>query len=187
MRAFLAIPLPTPVRRCAAEIARAALARTHGFRPVREEGLHVTLRFFGDADAARLAALHSDCSNASASFAPIELRVGSLRAIPTARRPRLLWLAVEDGSPDGALGRLAVRLEEIARAHGFPPEDRPFAPHVAVARARGGARANLDAPLDDAVAGDFVADRIVLFRSELTSGGSIYHEQASYALGAAGS
>ncbi len=99
MREFLAIPLPDSLRR-AAWASRSVLAPGgDGRRFVREEGLHVTLRFLGEVDPSR-------------------------RGVRVVRPP-------------------------VARIGDF---------------------------------GAFVAERVVLYRSELGLGGSTHHEEASYPL-----
>jgi 2'-5' RNA ligase len=93
-----------------------------------------------------------------------------------------VWLNVSDETLDGSLARLAARLDRASRSAGYPGEDRPFAAHVTLARARRGAR--VAAPPVESVGdlGTFVADRVVLYRSELGPSGSRYHVESSYAL-----
>jgi len=180
MRAFLAIPLPEDVRRAAA--ASRDLLATEGWRFVRDEGLHVTIRFLGEVEPSRLAASDPAWREAAAGMGPLALRLKGASVFPAKRRPRVLWLGLEDETPDRSLARLAFRMERAARAQGFPPEERPFAAHVTLARARSAARVVLPPVARIGDCGAFVAKRVVLFRSELDRGGSRYHEEASYPL-----
>jgi len=153
-----------------------------GWRFAREEGLHITVRFLGEVDPSRRAVLDAAWREAARGTGPLVLRLGRPAVFPPKGRPRVVWLNVEDESSDGSLARLAARLDQASRSAGLSGEDRPFAAHVTLARARRGARVAAPAVLGLGDLGTFVADRVVLFRSELGPGGSRYHEEASYAL-----
>ena len=182
MREFLAIPLPLGLR-SAARASRDILApRGDGWRFVREEGLHLTLRFLGEVDPSRRGVLDAAWRGAASGTGLLALRLRGAAFFPATGRPRVLWLGVEDETPDGSLARLSDRIERAARAQGFPPEGRPFAAHVTLARARGDARIVRPPVARIGDFGAFVAERVVLYRSEPDRGGSRYHEQASYPL-----
>jgi 2'-5' RNA ligase len=89
-------------------------------RKVRRESMHATLFFFGEIDDARIAELSKVVEALPAD--PIPLRATRLDAYPTPSRARVLVLPLED---DGSLERLHER---------FGTEDRPFRPHVTLAR-----------------------------------------------------
>lgn len=182
MRAFLAIPLPDDVRRAASAAKRIFAGREDGWRFAREDGLHLTVRFLGEVDPTRRPILDAAWGEAARGTGPFSLRVVGASVVPSSARPRVVWLGVADASSDGALARLAARVEHAARALGFPHEERPFAAHVTLARARRGVRAAAPEASSIGDLGTFLADRLVLFRSELGPGGSRYHEEASYAL-----
>ena len=180
-RLFLAIPLPAPLARLAIAMRSRLIADPSSWRLAREEGLHATLRFLGEVTAEVEARGDRSWREAAKGTGAIPVAVAGAGAFPTPRRPRVLWLGLHDRGPAGALAALAARVEQAARDLGFSPETRPFSPHVTLARARPGARVVPITPLADEL-GSFVADRIVLFRSETGPGGARYHEQASYPL-----
>jgi len=182
MREFLAIPLPESLRRAAWASRNILAPGGDGWRFVREEGLHLTLRFLGEVDPSRHGVLDAAWLDAVGGTGGLALRLRGAGLFPSTGRPRVLWLGVEDESPDGSLARLADRLEGAARAQGFPPEGRPFAAHVTLARARGGARVIRPPVARIGDFGEFVAERVVLYRSEPGLGGPRYHEEASYPL-----
>jgi 2'-5' RNA ligase len=182
MRAFLAIPLPETVRRVAAASREGLVAAGDGWRVVRDEGLHVTIRFLGDVDPSRRAACDAAWREAARGVGSLALRLRGAAVVPRTGRPRVLWLGLDDETPDQRLVRLADRMERAARSQGFPPEARPFSAHVTLARARSGARVTKPPVERIGDLGTFVADCVVLYRSEPDRGGSRYYEEASYPL-----
>jgi 2'-5' RNA ligase len=182
MRQFLGIPLPEGLRRAAAAARIALHVPGDGWRFAREEGLHVTIRFLGEVDPSRRDALNVAWREAARGSGRLTLRLAGAAAFPSARKPRVLAVRVDDESGEGSLGRLAERIERAAREHGFPPALRPFDAHVTLARARRDARVACPDLEDVGDLGAFVAEQLVLFRSELDRGGSRYVEEASYPL-----
>ena len=186
MREFLAIPLPEALRRAVASSRDVLAAEGDGWRFVRDDGFHLTLRFLGEVDPSRRDVLDAAWREAAKGSGRLALRLRGAALFPATGRPRVLWLGLEDETRDGLLARLADRVERAARAQGFAPEARPFAAHVTLARVQRGARVAVPPVERVGDLGTFVADRLVLYRSELDRGGSHYHENASYPLAAEG-
>ena len=95
--------------------------------------IHLTLHFLGNLDADRQAAVRSRLEDPLAT-APFDLSLGDLGTFPASGPPKILWIAVGEGRQElAAIHReLGVRL----RASGLPIEDRPFSPHLTLARVR---------------------------------------------------
>jgi 2'-5' RNA ligase len=181
IRAFFAVELGDSARRAAAAAARRLREGPggDGVRWVRPEALHVTLRFLGDIDPARVAPLASGAERELAGLRPFSLRLGPLELLPSPRRPRVVALGLE---PEAKLAELAAAVERAVVAEGFAPEARPFRAHLTLGRVR-----DREAP---AVAGvavpaeEFAVEEVVLFRSELSPGGSRYTPLARVRVGA---
>ncbi|MBI3746008.1 MAG: RNA 2',3'-cyclic phosphodiesterase [Chloroflexi bacterium] len=169
-----------------AEVREGLGAEGGRVRWVQMEGLHVTLRFLGPTAPDRVAGVGDAVAVAAGAVGgPFEVRLGSAGAFPDAGRPRALWLGIRAGAEE--LGRLSASLTSALTAAGWPPDERPFRPHLTIARTDGvhaGAEAGqrlvaAAAELDLA----FEADRIVLFRSHLGHGPARYEALRSVALG----
>jgi 2'-5' RNA ligase len=83
MRLFAAIPIPDPAR---AQILKLLGQLRDGSWPVRwvhDEGLHMTLKFFGEVGAERLDVIIEALRFAAAGAGPLALRLGELGAFPT--------------------------------------------------------------------------------------------------------
>jgi 2'-5' RNA ligase len=112
-----------------------------GGRPVHPEDLHLTLQFLGPVPAQRLAAVLAAAEQVDG--APFELLIARTGYW---RRPRIVWCAPLDTPPD--LAALVSRLGERLAAVGYPPESRPYSPHVTLARkARGAPNGPLAEPI----------------------------------------
>lgn len=182
MRLFVALPLPESARD---EIA-AVLGRMQGcewpVRWVRDEGLHLTLKFYGEVVPERLDVIEESIRFAVAGTGPIPLRLDALGAFPNERRPRVLWVGL-DAPP--ALELLQDRLERQGEEIGFPPEGAPFRPHVTLGRVReghrlpSGALASMDGSYQRLA---FLATDVVLYESVLSREGPRYEARSTIPL-----
>lgn len=99
-------------------------------RAQRPDQWHVTLEFIGNVAAERLDSLHAAAVDAHwALAAPAELRFDRLERWP---RPEVLCLTATDVPP--TLCALVDSLRASLARHGFEPEQRPFRPHLTLAR-----------------------------------------------------
>ena len=100
---------------------------------VAAEDLHVTLRFLGEVNSVRydrlLAAL--DETEWPEAFTQ---RFGGLGAFPHDRKAGVLWIDIVEGS-ERLIG-LNSLVEDACDRAGLGREDRPFRPHLTVARVR---------------------------------------------------
>jgi len=186
-RLFVALDLPAPVRETLLRWRAPLLAASpDALRPVPAEALHVTLCFLGsrplaavDAIAAAvLAACRAAAGGGDAGALPGALALGAPLWLPR-RRPHALAVAVDDG--DGALGALQRTLALALAGGGWlRAEQRPFLPHVTVARVRRGGdpRALARRPLDGPPAAPFTGAAVTLYRSRLGGGGARYEALA---------
>jgi 2'-5' RNA ligase len=175
-RIFIATPLPAAA--CAAVEALVAGVRANAdpgereVRWVRLDGLHVTLRFIGPTAEARIPEAIEAIRAAAASDGPFEAGLDGAGAFPNPIRPRTLWLGIGAGAEE--LTRLTAAVDRELAARGWPPDERPFRPHLTLARSDGvGTGSRTAARLIQAASGLDVrwpVDRLVLFES-LTGGG----------------
>jgi RNA 2',3'-cyclic 3'-phosphodiesterase len=92
---------------------------------------HITLAFLGrveDADA-----LSAGLAVAVRACSPFTLRLGTGGGFPVPRRASVLWVGVARGAPD-VIG-LATTVRNAAAGFAGHTEDRPYHPHLTVARA----------------------------------------------------
>lgn len=184
-RLFYAIELSTEVRARAVE----HIARLREEMPnvragwERTEKLHITLKFFGDVEESRTHALSLAAELAASTIAPFTLTVADAGAFPPHGHPRVLWLGLRDSSD--TLARLQQSLEHECAAAGFKREERPFHPHITIARLRQPAGARQLAQLHLELgfpAMEMTVNELVLMKSELGPGGSSYTALSHHSL-----
>jgi RNA 2',3'-cyclic 3'-phosphodiesterase len=183
MRLFAAVPIPEPARGQILELLGHLRQGEWPVRWVHDEGLHMTLKFFGEVAPERLDVIAEALRFAAAGAGPLPLNLGELGAFPSRSRPRILWVGIE--APP-SLELLQDRIERGCEAIGFPPEGAPFQPHVTLGRVREGQR--LPARGLDDHAGrlkpvPFVAQELMLYESVLTTGGPRYDARLTLDLG----
>jgi RNA 2',3'-cyclic 3'-phosphodiesterase len=168
VRAFVALPLPEPLRAAVSETIDRLRPTVPDVRFVRDEGVHVTLRFLGWTRPEVLAALEAPLRAAAAQCPPADVAVRGLGTFPERGSPRVLWLGLE--LPE-ALRTLQAACERAAVACGFEAETRAFHPHLTLGRWRERARRP---SLPDLDLGSARVESLVLYRSELRASGSVY-------------
>ncbi len=179
MRLFAGVPVIGPAQQEVAGLLGILRDREWPVRWVREEGLHLTLKFYGEVAPERLDVIAESVRFAAQGSAPLALRLGELGAFPSVVRPRVIWVGID--GPAG-LELLQDRLERGGEQIGFPPEGGPFRPHVTLGRVREGHRLPPHGIKGMADAYDrvaFLGDRLVLYESVLTTGGPRYEPRLS--------
>jgi len=184
MRLFVAIPVVEPAHSEVAGLL--AHLRENGWpvRWVREEGIHLTLKFFGEVAPERFDVIEEAVRIAGRGTDPLPLRLAGLGGFPTDTRPRVLWVGIE--APP-ALELLQDRLERGGEAIGFPPEGVPFQPHITLGRVREGHRipvADIERLGGRLQPTPFLATELVLYESVLTPRGPRYESRLTIRLGA---
>ncbi len=176
-RVFCAVPLPLDLReRLMAHVnhvrdsvpdARASWSRV--------DSVHLTLKFLGDLSPGKVEKLSEAASRSAKEFAPFQIVVEQTGAFPKQGQPRVLWIGINDFS--GKLGGLHARLEDESANEGFARDDRPFHPHLTVARLRQPRHARtLVAAHKELVfdAAEIAVSELLVIRSELGNEGSKY-------------
>ena len=135
MRLFVALEIPSAVRDNFAALIEDlrksdAPSSKRGPRWVRPENLHVTLKFIGHVDAAKLNSIHAALAQVR-SECPVSIEFRGLGFFSGEKRPRVLWVGAKS-SPN--LAALAADIDKRLEPLGIPRETREFTPHLTLAR-----------------------------------------------------
>lgn len=179
MRLFVGIPLPDEVR---AELAAVVAQLRRGGEELRwsaPDSWHITLQFLGSANAEQLACLKDRLGELHS--VPVPVRVGALGAF---ERAGVVFVDVEVGAELLALQQSIVA---ATLQCGFEPEERPFHPHITLARARGRKRFRaVPAPRSwrekPPKFSAFAAKEFLLYESFTEPAGSRYEVRARFPL-----
>ena len=185
-RVFIAIELPAHLRariinhidclRSSVPEARASW--------IREDNLHLTLKFLGDIPVTNVEELSAAASFAATKIERFEIFVEDCGAFPLRGQPRVLWIGIDDLT--GELTKLHRALEDECAKAGFAREKRPFHPHLTIARLRRPQGSRQLAKLHGEMGftnQQVRVSELVLFRSELLSEGSRHTAISRYRFG----
>jgi 2'-5' RNA ligase len=177
MRAFVAVPIGEQATERVAEVQRGlrGTCEQAGWKVswVRPENLHLTLKFLGEVEESRIEEIREQLG-ALEAYAPFDMQLAGVGAFPPARRPRVIWIGVEQGAGD--LRGMALDVEERMETIGFSREKRPFRAHLTVGRVKQ-ARTPATGVLDgwrQVQAGTSHVREVVLYQSTLHPQGARY-------------
>ena len=186
MRAFLATSPDDKLRervtalqqKLQAETAGAPAARISWTRP---ETIHLTFRFFLELDERLVAPMRDAIETATRESTAVKIPLSRLGAFPRTLAPRVLWFGPppewEATADRRRLSRLAGAIDEACDGLGLAREDKPWRPHLTLARIKEGERAVghalSDAGLFDkpALSAALMVNAISLVRSDAGPGG----------------
>ena len=180
MRLFVAVELDPSVTQALAEFSAALRHRVQALAPsarigwVALEQLHVTSRFIGEVNDEKAAAIAGALLQ-PLDVEPFDLSVAGAGAFPERGAPRVLWAGIAAGID----GLTAVEAQVSGRldACGIARDERPYRPHVTLARVRepeGLRSAALFETLADRRFGTSRVEAITLFQSRTSPKGAVY-------------
>ena len=176
IRSFIAIDFPDEIRKALEAIQKELKQCRAGVRWVKPSSIHLTLKFLGNIQPAQVDDIGLTVAQEIRDHPPITLRPVGLGAFPNLRKPRVLWVGLEDEVQK--LKGLQARVENALEPLGFAREKRGFRPHLTIGRVKDRRRlqslvdtiAALDVPPFDS----FDVTEIILYKSDLRPTGAIY-------------
>lgn len=173
-RLFVAIDLPDTVKAPLDGLSRELPLASW----VRLEQLHLTLRFIGEVSQQTLSGAKQALQRVR--FACFPLTLCGVGHFPPRSHPRVLWVGMEGCEPLLALQR-EVELALIDA--GIPPEERPFSPHITLARLKETAPSaviQFEKVHAEIACPTFQVSEFILYSSLLTRQGAIHTKEAVY-------
>lgn len=184
MRLFAAIELSDAVRSALTGLQKSLGRSCEGVRWIPGEQLHLTVKFLGEVGEEKVAEVSGAIERAARSSASFSMTVRGCGCFPERGPVRIVWSGAEDQS--GALAGCVKAVCGELEALGFPPEDRPFSPHITIGRvkedrSRGGLRRSVEAGVLAAV--EQRVDSVTLMSSTLSPKGPAYRAVSRAKLG----
>jgi 2'-5' RNA ligase len=184
MRTFIAIDLEPGLKRALEDLIRKLKRTGADVRWVDARGMHLTLKFLGEVEAAAIPDLEQEVRQASSVHTRFPLVLRATGTFPDGKSPRILWAGVAE---EPALMSLQKAIEAGLEKRGFPAEARPFHPHLTLGRVKSAAHVHeAAAELEkyrDTVFGEMTARTVTLFESVLKPQGAEYKVVAEFELG----
>ena len=143
-------------------------------KPVEGENIHLTLKFLGNVPAPRLGEVKSSLQQIS--FPSFTVEIKGAGAFPNLSRMNVIWVGVNEGWSQ--VEQIYEQVEKLLSSLGFRRENRPFTPHITIARVRSGRKRDEVAKflqrLTDESFGTITVDKVRLKQSILSSSGPKY-------------
>lgn len=179
MRLFIGVPLAHEVIHGLERLSRSLRSADDGLRWTAAETWHITLQFLGETSQERYGCVTARLREVVSPSAVI--RVGELGFFDRAG----VFFADVRVSPE--LGRLQQSVVAATAKCGCATEERPFHPHITLARAKGDNRMHALRKLKDRVKPQaefpaFTAAEFLLYEAFLRSGGSRYEVRERFPL-----
>jgi len=194
MRLFVALDIDDAIRERLVRFVEGVQPFAPDARWVKPESMHVTLKFIGEQPDDALDSIKQALRQISRH--PINIDFRAYGFFPNPNSARVLWVGMQAGTE---LPALAAAVDQILSPLGIPKEDRPFSPHLTLARSAGGSesprRSKSDRPnrvfqiLRNRLAtlpvpefGTMTSREFFLYQSQLSPKGSKYTKLAKFTL-----
>ena len=180
IRSFIAIELSEEAKKGLARLRKELEGDEHKFvKWVDTGGIHLTLKFLGNIPSKRVTEITEAMGKAAQGISPFHLEISGLGAFPNLRQVRVFWVGI--GGEVDKLSGLQQSIDSALAALGFAKEERPFVPHLTLARIREGALPSERRSFGELVGSTVFEDKypvaveaVRLMRSQLTPAGAIY-------------
>lgn len=149
------------------------------------ENLHITSKFIGEWPDVRLMEMERTLGQVQTP-GNMRIDIAGFGFFPNSHHPRVLFAGVQGGP---ALGELARSIDEALVPLGCAREERPYSPHLTLAKIKNeNIRALQEhiASMTDPDFGSFNATDFHLYMSKPGPRGSVYTQLASFPLAGAG-
>ena len=191
IRAFLAVEISDEVRTAISQIQHDIKERlaAHLSKEIRIawgqlNSFHLTIRFLGDIEKQVIDPLREAIAKIRQSHPTIQIPLDRLQAFPNVLKPRVLWVGPSESWLQSEAAKRLVELhqeiESCCHSFGFASDEKPFSPHLTVARIKTGERQvgpllTQSGLYDRSVSlGTVPVGPIVLMKSQLRPTGPVY-------------
>jgi 2'-5' RNA ligase len=185
MRTFIALDLDPAIKACLSDFVKGLKKiNARDVSWVREDALHLTLKFLGEISPAALEPIKAAVAEVTRPIRSFPLTLKGTGFFPSnPKAARVLWAGVfQQPTLMGLQREIDFRLRPL----GFSPEAAPFHPHLTLGRVKTAAK------LRDVLTemerhqystfGQMTADRVTLFESRLKPEGAEYAVLGEYPL-----
>jgi RNA 2',3'-cyclic 3'-phosphodiesterase len=174
IRAFIALPLPSIIQKELGAIQQLLKDPAADVKWDTPEKFHITLKFLGDIDEAKVDPMAAELGKSIGGFTPFDLVFRAVGAFPNANRPRVIWIGGEEHQQ--VIG-IHQHVERVCESFGYSIDGRTFHAHVTLGRVKTDRNLErLTAKLKSITFKPLIArcSEVHIVRSELKPTGSVY-------------
>ncbi|MNH91612.1 RNA 2',3'-cyclic phosphodiesterase [compost metagenome] len=165
-RLFIAVPLAESLQKAIGDWTQEHRGQLQFRKWVHPADMHITLQFLGDTPMQNVPQLREELRNAAKGFGSFQLEVRGMGTFGRPAGPSILWTGV-----DGQTNRLTDLHKRVVSATtrlGFKPEERPYKPHITLARSFQGSNPFNPSELDLKILfGEWNPDSFVIYRTRM--------------------
>ncbi|MEX0829007.1 MAG: RNA 2',3'-cyclic phosphodiesterase [Nitrospirales bacterium] len=178
IRVFLAVELSSGIRENLFSFQQELKKTLPPVNWVRPESIHLTMKFLGFVEASRISQLLLALEPVGTTQYGFSIEIQGVGVFPHVKHPKILWVGITGQTQ--ALHELVLEIEAALEPLGFPPEEKPYHPHLTLARIKRDNALVGSALLENGVLArkqhfsTFTVDRLTLFQSKLDSTGATY-------------
>ncbi len=178
-RVFISVEIPAEIKEKLASLAWELPAANIPLKPVKPENLHITLKFLGEVSEKSLDEIIGSIRETAYGRKQFGIIFSGAGVFPSIGKPGVFWAGIKDRG--AGLVSMNSEMEDRLKKLGFQREERPYHPHITVARF--GKKMNregkkiLQRQLSDKQNRSFGSmriNRISLMESTLTEKGAVY-------------
>lgn len=175
IRTFICFELSEAIKKELAQLQLDVKKLGRGVRWSNPDDIHLTLKFLGDVEENLITDITEAVKAAAAQTAAFQISISGTGAFPNFDHPRVYWVGIKEAS--GALVRVQSNIENELQRIGFAKEQRKFSPHLTLGRVKSSdGLKEISAALQKVMLRNlnFLADKIIVMKSELQPGGAQY-------------
>ena len=138
-RLFIAVEILSAARKAAYQLGSRVLKNCDDARPVKEDNIHITLKFLGSVSENSIDLISDAITCAASSFNHFSFEIdGKMDAFPNKERARTVFSAIGEGKPELKLLYLGIEesLGRASRQFRVRAGTNDFMAHITIARLR---------------------------------------------------
>lgn len=176
IRAFIAVEIGHPHKQKILDLVTQLKKTNADIKWATENQMHLTLKFLGNIEQGKVGEISNILKDIADDSSAFSIQFSKIGAFPNMRRPRVIWIGVEEG--DEPLKLLNNRIETGLEKLGFKKEDREYKSHLTLGRVKSLKNISELVKLIDKANLQFQDEikinELTLFQSTLTPKGAIY-------------
>lgn len=176
MRTFIALEVSQEVRGEIASVQNECRKIAPGVKWVKPENIHITLKFLGEVSPLDIEKIGKAVKTATYGFKDFKVTFTNIGGFPNTKNPRIIWVGISEGKE--YVSNLSKVISKELSPCGFLSEDRPFIPHLTIARVKStknkGKLTRKIESLKNTDFGEGLINRVLIIESKLSPQGPRY-------------